>query len=84
MQAPQMANTNWFCEMTDQLASLGKDRKELKHLGLDSDHVAEFFLCFVLPFASRHSLAISEELSKFIEKADLLLDMEEDHNTECL
>ena len=61
--------------MTNRLAGLGEDRKEIKSLG---DNVVDFALWFVFPFASQHSLAISEELSRFMEEADLLLDMEED------
>ena len=70
-----VANISWFRAMTDKLAGFGEDLKEHKRLGMDADHVAEFVLWFVLPYASRHGLAISEKLSRFMEEADLLLDM---------
>jgi hypothetical protein len=78
-----VANISWFQAVTDNLAGLGEDLKEHKRLGMDIDHVAEFVIWFVLPYASRHGLAISEKLSRFMEEADLLLDME-DHDTEPL
>jgi hypothetical protein len=55
--------------------------KQQSRYGLDSDHVAEITLWLVIPYASRHNLAISEELSCFLEDADMLLGMEEDHGT---
>ena len=71
----------WFLAMMVKLAQLGNDRKRWSRFGLDSDHIAEIILWLVIPFANRHGLAVAEELSDFLEDADLLLDMEEDDET---
>jgi hypothetical protein len=71
----------WFTAVMANLAALGGDLKRQVRCSLDSDQVAEFVMWYVIPYASRHSLTISEELSNYLEGADLMLDMEEDHNT---
>jgi hypothetical protein len=66
-------NAHWFLALAAVLAYLGCDLKQQLRYGLDSDHVAEITMWLVIPDVSRHNLAISEELSSFLEDADVLL-----------
>ena len=68
----------WFLALTAEIAELGSGHGLSRQLGLDSDSVAELTLWFVLPYATLHGLAVTEE------HADLLLEMEDDHCTERL
>jgi hypothetical protein len=62
------------------VADPGRNLKQQSRYGLDSEHVDEITMWLVIPYASRHNLAISEELGSFLADANMSLDMEEDHS----
>ena len=69
--------TSW-CAFTGQVVKLGTTRKLLSHHNLNKDHVTEFILYYVKPFAARHGLPMDKELDDYLlVGADYLLDMED-------
>jgi hypothetical protein len=60
------------------LVKLGTTRKLLSRHNLNKDHVTEFILYYVKPFAARHGLPMDKELDDYLlVGADYLLDMED-------
>ena len=67
--------------MTAQVAG---DGSRLEGLGLTYDHIVEFTLWFVVPFAQRHGLAMCKSLRRVIEIDDTAeADAEADLDVMC-
>ena len=67
----------WWINLCDKLAKVGASSRLLKKHKIDEDHIAEFTLWFIFPFAARHGLPSSQKLESFIVSVEYNLDMDE-------